>query len=219
MGPQKPWISVAWRTLLGFPLAAVLSALGMALASALAVFFGVAALPNILLMLMVGAGVGAGIGAGIILLRVDSIPAWPILLGAGLALSAASFGGAWVGFKSAATFPPSRTPDAWGFAPTCSSREPILPWERRWCRTSWRCSSTSVMKACSAGSLAPRVSREATGRWDLPTGTAPARTAPGPLAVLPEPIRRRSHLSPATSGKSPSKTTRHPQRTGKQFLR
>ena len=99
MGPQKPWISVVARTLLGFPLAAVLAALGMALASALAVFFGVAALPNILTMLMVGAGVGAGIGAGIILLRVDSIPAWPILLGAGLALSAVSFGGAWVGFQ------------------------------------------------------------------------------------------------------------------------
>lgn len=99
MGPQKPWISVVARTLLGFPLAAVLAALGMALASALAVFFGVAALPNILTMLMVGAGVGAGIGAGISTLRVDSIPAWPILLGAGLVLSAASFGGAWVGFQ------------------------------------------------------------------------------------------------------------------------
>ena len=99
MGPQKPWISVVVRCLLGFPLAGVLAAIGMAIASALAVFFGVAALPKILTMLMVGAGVGAGIGAGLTLLRVDSIPAWPILLGAGLALSAASFGGAWVGFQ------------------------------------------------------------------------------------------------------------------------
>ena len=73
---------------MGFPLAGVLAAIGMAIASALAVFFGVAALPNILTMLMVGAGVGAGIGAGLTCLRVDSIPAWPILLGAGLALSA-----------------------------------------------------------------------------------------------------------------------------------
>lgn len=99
MGPQKPWISVIVRTLLGFPLAGVLAALGMALASALAVFFGVAALPKILIMLMAGAGVGAGIGAGVTLLRLDSIPAWPILMGAGLTLSAASFVGAWAGFQ------------------------------------------------------------------------------------------------------------------------
>lgn len=99
MGPQKPWISVVVRSLLGFPLAGVLAAIGMAIASALAVFFGVAALPKILMMLMVGAGVGAGIGAGVTLLRLDSIPPWPILLGAGLALSAASFVGAWAGFQ------------------------------------------------------------------------------------------------------------------------
>lgn len=99
MGPQKPWVSVVARTLLGFPLAAVLGALGMALASALAVFFGVAALPKILIMLMAGAGVGAGIGAGLTMLRVDSIPPWPILLGAGLCLAAVSTGGAWVGFQ------------------------------------------------------------------------------------------------------------------------
>lgn len=99
MGPQKPWISVTARSLLGFPLAGVLAAIGMAIASAMAVFFGVAALPNILTMLMVGAGIGAGIGAGLTLLRVDSIPSWPVLLGAGLLLSAASYGGAWVGFQ------------------------------------------------------------------------------------------------------------------------
>ncbi len=99
MGPQKPWISVVARTLLGFPLAGVLAALGMALASALGVFFGVAALPNILAMLMVGAGVGAGIGAGLTMLRVDAIPHWPVLLAVGLGLSAVSAGGAWVGFQ------------------------------------------------------------------------------------------------------------------------
>ena len=99
MGSQKPWISVVARTLLGFPLAGVLAALGMALASALAVFFGVAALPNILAMLMIGAGVGAGIGAGLTMLRVDSIPPWPVLLAVGLGLSAVSAAGAWVGFQ------------------------------------------------------------------------------------------------------------------------
>ena len=99
MGPQKPWISVIARALLGFPLAGVLAAIGMAIASALAVFFGVAALPKILTMLMAGAGVGAGIGAGVTLLRLDSIPPWPILLAVGLVLSAASYGGAWAGFQ------------------------------------------------------------------------------------------------------------------------
>ena len=71
----------------------------MALASALAVFFGVAALPKILVMLMVGAGIGAGIGAGLTMLRVDAIPPWPVLLAVGLGLSAVSAGGAWVGFQ------------------------------------------------------------------------------------------------------------------------
>lgn len=99
MGPQKPWISVVARTLLGFPLAAVLGALGMAMASALAVFFGVAALPKILTMLMVGAGVGAGIGAGLTMLRMDAIPPWPVLLAVGLGLSAVSTAGGWVGFQ------------------------------------------------------------------------------------------------------------------------
>ena len=70
----------------------------MALASALAVFFGVAALPKILVMLMVGAGIGAGIGAGLTMLRVDAIPPWPVLLAVGLGLSAVSAAGAWVGF-------------------------------------------------------------------------------------------------------------------------
>ncbi len=84
---------------MGFPLAGVLAAIGMAIAIPMAWFFEVEALPKILTMLMVGAGVGAGIGAGLTCLRIDSIPAWPILLGAGLALSAASFGGAWAGFQ------------------------------------------------------------------------------------------------------------------------
>ena len=87
------------RTLVGLPLAAVLGVIGMAIASAASVFFGVAALPTLLALLMVGAGVGAGIGAGATMLRVDDVPPWPILLAVGLLLAAASAGGGWAGLQ------------------------------------------------------------------------------------------------------------------------
>ncbi len=99
MNWQKPWISTIARTLVGLPLAAVLGTIGMAVASALSVFFGVAGLPTLLALLMIGAGVGAGIGAGVTMLRVDSVPGWPLLLLFGLALGLVSAVGAWAGFQ------------------------------------------------------------------------------------------------------------------------
>lgn len=92
-------MSVVVRTLVGLPLAAVLATIGMALASAMAVFFGVAGLSNILMMLMIGAGVGAGIGAGLTMLRIDTIPHWSVLLAVGLLLAAVSAVGSWAGFQ------------------------------------------------------------------------------------------------------------------------
>ena len=99
MGWQKSGMSVAVRTVVGLPLAAVLSVIGMAIASAMSVFFGVAALPTILLLLMIGAGVGAAIGAGVTALRIDTIPHWSVLLAVGLLLAAVSAVGAWAGFQ------------------------------------------------------------------------------------------------------------------------
>ena len=96
---QKSGISVAARTLFGFPLAAVLGVIGMAIASAMSVFFGVASLNTLLTLLMIGAGVGSGIGAGLMMLRIDAVPHWPVLLGVGLALAILSAIGGWVGFQ------------------------------------------------------------------------------------------------------------------------
>ena len=92
-------ISVIVRCVAGLPLAAVLSVIGMAIASAMSVFFGVSALSTLLLLLMVGAGIGAGIGAGVTLLHVDSIPPWPVWLAIGIVLAAVSGLGAWVGLQ------------------------------------------------------------------------------------------------------------------------
>ena len=96
---HKAGISVVLRTLFGLPLAAVLAVIGMAIASAMSVFFGVASLTNLLTLLMMGAGIGAGIGAGAMMLRVDAIPSWSVLLAAGVVLVALSVGGGWVGFQ------------------------------------------------------------------------------------------------------------------------
>lgn len=87
------------RTAIGLPLAAVLSVIGMATASALSVFFGVAGLPTLLTLLMVGAGVGAGLGGGAALLRVDAIPPRPVLLAVGLGFCLVGVAGAWAGFQ------------------------------------------------------------------------------------------------------------------------
>ena len=91
-------MTVALRTLFGLPLAAVLGAIGMAIASALSVFFGVSGLSTLLALHMIGAGVGAGIGAGTMMLRIDAFPPWHILLGVGLVLAALSAVGGWIGF-------------------------------------------------------------------------------------------------------------------------
>ena len=99
MAWNKAGITVAARTLFGLPLAAVLGVIGMAIASAMSVFFGVSGLSTLLTLLMIGAGVGAGIGAGAMMLRIDAIPPWPTLLAVGLALAALSAGGGWVGFQ------------------------------------------------------------------------------------------------------------------------
>ena len=99
MGWQKPWIAIVARTILGLPLAAVLGVIGMAIASAMSVFFGVSGLPTLLTLLMIGAGVGAAIGAGLMMLRIDSVPPWPVLLAVGLALALVSALGAWAGFQ------------------------------------------------------------------------------------------------------------------------
>lgn len=99
MGWNNSSIWVVIRSVVGFPLAAVLAVIGMAIASAMAVFFGVAALSSILTLLMVGAGIGAGIGAGVTLLRVDSIPSWPLLLAVGVVLAAIGYVGGLVGFQ------------------------------------------------------------------------------------------------------------------------
>ncbi len=96
---RKSGIAVALRTLFGFPLAAVLGVVGMAIASASSVFFGVSSLPTLLTLLMIGAGVGAGIGAGVMMLRIDAIPTWPTLLLVSLAIMALSAGGGWLGFQ------------------------------------------------------------------------------------------------------------------------
>ncbi len=99
MGWHKSGITVVVRTIVGLPLSAVLGVIGMAIASAMAVFFGVAALPTLLALLMVGAGVGAGIGAGVTMLRIDAVPSWPVLLAAGLILATVGVGGGWAGFQ------------------------------------------------------------------------------------------------------------------------
>lgn len=96
---QKSGISVLLRTVFGLPLAAVLGVVGMAVASAMSVFFGVSGLSTLLTLLMIGAGFGAGIGAGVMMLRIDAIPPWHILLAVGLVLAALSAGGGWVGFQ------------------------------------------------------------------------------------------------------------------------
>jgi ribose/xylose/arabinose/galactoside ABC-type transport system permease subunit len=96
---RKLTISVAVRTLFGLPLAAVLGVIGMAIASAMSVFFGVAALPTLLALLMVGAGIGAAIGAGMMMLRIDAFPSWPMLLAVALGLAVLSSAGGWLGFQ------------------------------------------------------------------------------------------------------------------------
>ena len=96
---RKSGMSVMVRAAVGLPLAAVLSVIGMATASALSVFFGVAGLPTLLALLMVGAGVGAGLGGGATLLRVDAIPSRPALLAIGLGFCLVGFAGAWAGFQ------------------------------------------------------------------------------------------------------------------------
>lgn len=96
---RKSGIAVALRTFFGLPLAAVLGVIGMAIASASSVFFGVSGLPTLLALLMIGTGVGAGIGAGVMMLRIDAVPPWPLLLLSGLVLMVLSAGGGWVGFQ------------------------------------------------------------------------------------------------------------------------
>ena len=92
-------MSVIARLLIGLPLAVVLSVIGMATASATSVFFGVAALPTLLLLLMIGAGIVAGIGRGAAVFRVDSAPSWPVLLAFGCGFCLVSRAGAWAGFE------------------------------------------------------------------------------------------------------------------------
>lgn len=96
---RKSGMSVIARAAIGLPLAAVLSVIGMATASALSVFFGVAGLPTLLALLMLGAGIGAGLGAGAVLLRVDAIPSRPVLLAVGLGFCLVGFAGAWAGLQ------------------------------------------------------------------------------------------------------------------------
>ncbi len=98
-GWRKSAISVLARTLLGLPLAAVLGIVGMAIASAMSVFFGVSALPTLLLLLTIGAGIGAGIGGGAMLIRVDAVPPWPAVLAIGVGIALVSAGGAWAGLE------------------------------------------------------------------------------------------------------------------------
>ena len=99
MGWHKSGITVTARTLFGLPLAAVLGVIGLTIASALSLFFGVSGLPTLLALRMIGVGVGAGIGAGVMMLRIDSIPSWPVLLSVALALVLASSLGAWAGYQ------------------------------------------------------------------------------------------------------------------------
>lgn len=80
-------------------MAGVLGVIGMAIASAVAVFFGISGLNALLTLLMFGAGIGAGIGAGVMMLRIDAIPHWTILLAVGLVLAVLSAGGSWAGFQ------------------------------------------------------------------------------------------------------------------------
>ena len=96
---QKSGMSVLLRTVFGLPLAAVLSVIGMAVASAMSVFFGVSSLSTLLTLLMLGAGIGAGIGAGVMMLRIDAVPRWPVLLVVGVVLAVLSAGGGWIGFQ------------------------------------------------------------------------------------------------------------------------
>ena len=91
-------MSVIARLLIGLPLAVVLSVIGMATAWAMSVFFGVAALPTLLLLLMIGARIGASIG-GQQCSRVDSAPSWPVLLAFGCGFCLVSRAGAWAGFE------------------------------------------------------------------------------------------------------------------------
>ena len=98
MGWSKPVLSCIVRTALGIPLSAVLSVIGMAVASALAVFFGVSGLTNLLALSMVGAGTGAALGAGAAMFRVDTIPRWPLLLAIVAGLSLVGAGAGWAGF-------------------------------------------------------------------------------------------------------------------------
>ena len=58
---RKSGISVVTRSLIGLPLAAVLSVIGMVTASTMSVFFGVAGLSTLLAMLMIGAGTGGAV--------------------------------------------------------------------------------------------------------------------------------------------------------------
>ena len=95
----KPALVVFLRLVGGLPLAAVLASLGMAVASALSVFFGISGLSTLLIWLMIGAGVGGGLGAGVLMFRVDAIPPWPLLLVIALALSLVGAAGAWAGFE------------------------------------------------------------------------------------------------------------------------
>ena len=94
----KPALVVFLRLVGGLPLAAVLASLGMAVASALSVFFGISGLSTLLIWLMIGAGIGGGLGAGVLMFRVDAIPSWPLLLVIALALPLIGAAGAWAGF-------------------------------------------------------------------------------------------------------------------------
>ncbi len=96
---RKTGIAIALRTLFGLPLAAVLGVIGMAIASASSVFFGVSGLPTLLTLLMIGGGVGAGIGAGAMMLRIDDIPHWTLLLLGAFVVMVLSAGGGWIGFQ------------------------------------------------------------------------------------------------------------------------
>ena len=96
---SRPVLVSLGRVAIATLMAAVLSVVGMGVASALSVFFGVSGLGTLLALLMIGAGAGAGLGSAIILFRVDAIPGWPLLLAILLGLSLVGLAGAWGGFK------------------------------------------------------------------------------------------------------------------------